>query len=58
MKTYWVSTIYATAIIKVDDKGIIIDSAPIWAQWRGQRFDVFINANSSQGMEYKELKNA
>ena len=37
-KHYWVSTTYATGIVEVNELGVIITTAPIWAKWRNQYF--------------------
>jgi len=51
MKSYWVNTMYATARIEVDDKGIIVKTAPIWAKWRNQKFEDFKMAHNHQGIK-------
>lgn len=48
MKKYYVRTMYASAIVEVDNEGIIAKTAPIWAQWRGKIFETFMVALKNQ----------
>ena len=36
MADLWVSCSWATGFVKIDDEGIIIDTAPVWKRFRGQ----------------------
>jgi hypothetical protein len=33
---FWISSLWATGWVQVDDEGIIIDTAPVWKKFRGQ----------------------
>ena len=41
MKSYWVKTTFLSGKIDVDDDGIIVSTAPIWAKWHGAPFENF-----------------
>ena len=39
MTDVWVSCSWATGVVKIDDEGTIIDTAPVWKRYRGQAIE-------------------
>ncbi len=55
MKRYHVKTLYHSAIVDVDDGGVIVTIAPIWAMWRGKTWKGFINAHRYYNIVWSEI---
>jgi len=53
MKSYWVKTTFLSGKIDVDDDGIIVFTAPIWAKWHGAPFDNFRVAHEGHDMRVR-----
>lgn len=56
VKSYWVKTMYACARMDVDENGIIVMTAPIWAKWKGQPFETFTMGHRYQFCKWVELE--
>jgi len=54
---YWVNLKYATGGIRTD-KGIIVETPPIWKGWIGENIGIFYNYYQSKGklIEIKALE--
>lgn len=55
MKSYWISTTFITGRMEVNDNGIIVETPPVWAKWRGAPLENFRLAHQGHDMRIKLL---